>query len=744
MRKSLFAFLFLALSGVLQAQSGAVPPSGVTQPSPSTIVFITSASDFMTNYQLLETFQTRWKEREPLALILSYPLLPYAFPLTPKANELSIAAIAERLKGKAPTLIVAQGDPAFFLALELRGTRFPATPLIAIDVVGNEERRKKFEDDKALWVVELSEIGEKNVRLATQLFPKRKRAVLLLHVGKDLHAADALNDKYVSKFPSLTVVTLPNPSQDSADAILRTASDDTFVIGLTPGWIDSSGRYRSGKDFVRSITETYEVPMFEYLRSHLDGGTVGGVGMSPTLWGRKAAEMGLSIIIDGGEPSHWVAGADLTSTFADYRELRRFGSSPKLLPNGAELINQPPPAWIRYQHHLQLLLALLVLVSGALIARARVKHREKKLLVAANARLESEVAARTGELRHANDELEATNTSLTEAIRRTEAMQENVLRSAREITLGRFTAGIANGINSPLNAARSASAALRSVALDDGGLAARLLAFDEGQRSLFLRYAPRILSNSDYVEDAVKPTSFEFNQRFADLFGEEVSSIATDLSEMGLSGLGDDELAAFADEKGRDVVQALYHLTVIDRSTWIIDEAVDRAAETIVAVREYMADGGAGTETRAVDLRSTIERALLIIKHRLPGSVILETDFEEVPPILGSEATFVRIWASLMQNAIQAMPHGGLLDVSLKRDGGFAVVSVGDEGEGVDPSIADKIFEPFVTTRSMAEGMGLGLAFCKRAIESAGGEIGFIRKENGTIFQVRVPLGDAT
>lgn len=695
----------------------------------------------MTNYQLLETFQTRWKERDPLALILSYPLLPYAFPMTAYANELAIATIAERLKAKAPTLIVAQGDPAFMLALELRGTRFPTSPMVAIDVLGNEERRKKFADDKSLWVVEVSDIGAKNVRFAMQVFPKRKRAVILLHVGKDPQVADRIQDSFSSLFPSLTIVMVPNPSQDSADAILKTASDDTFVIGLTPGWIDSSERYRSGKDFVRSITETYDVPMFEYLRSHLDGGTTGGVGMSPTLWGRKAADMGLSIIFDGEEPSHWIAGADMTSAFADYRELRRFGSSPKLLPPDTELINQPPPAWIRYQLLLQTLLALLILVSAALIARARVRHREKKLLVAANARLESEVAVRTGELRHANEELEATNASLTEAIRRTEAMQENVLRSAREITLGRFTAGIANSINSPLNAARSASAALRSVALDEGGgLAARLLAFDEGQRSLFLRYAPRILSESNYVEEAAKPTSFEFSQRIAGLFGEDVSYIAADLSELGLSGLDDDELAAFTDEKGRAVVQALYRLTVIDRSTWIIDEAVDRAAETIVAVREYMADGGAGTEARPVDLRGSIERALLIIKHRLPGSIVLKTDFEEVPPILGSEATYVRIWASLMQNAIQAMPHGGLLDVSLTRDDGFALISVGDEGEGVDPSIAGKIFEPFVTTRSMAEGMGLGLAFCKRAVESAGGRIGFIRKEKGTVFQVRIPL----
>ena len=76
-----------------------------------------------------------------------------------------------------------------------------------------------------------------------------------------------------------------------------------------------------------------------------------------------------------------------------------------------------------------------------------------------------------------------------------------------------------------------------------------------------------------------------------------------------------------------------------------------------------------------------------------------------------------------------------------RREGGSAVVSVGDEGEGIHPSIAHRMFEPFVTTREKAEGMGLGLAFCKKAIESAGGEIAFEGKERGTVFHVRIPLG---
>jgi signal transduction histidine kinase len=738
MRQSALAFLLLILTA-FSAAWGASPPA-----SPSTIVFITSTSDTTMDYQLLEAFKVRWTEREPLALILPCPLSPWAFPLTSKANELSVASIAERLGGKPLSLIVAQGDPAFFLALSLRDTRFRGSPIIAFDIPGGAERRKRFEGDKSLYVVEPPDIGEKNVELAMKLFPKRKRAVLLLFVGKELQTASAVNDRFAALYPGLSFVTVPNPSQDSADSVLRTSPEDTFVISFNPGWFDCAGQYRSGKDYVRSVQDTYHVPMFEYLYSSLDGGTVGGVGLLPSRWGKEAADRGLSLVLDKKEPEHWTTGTDFTNVFADYREMRRFGSSPKLLPPGAELINQPPSAWVRYQRILQPLLAALALAVAAFSLRIILKRREKKFLVEANARLEREVAERTDELRSSNVELEVSNANLIEAIRRTEKMQEKVLSSARAITLGRFAAGMANGLNSPLNAARAANASLRSV-VGDGheGFSALLLAFDEAQRSTFLRNAPRVLSRPDYFEEAAKAAPRELERRLSRLSVPDAARVASDLSDAGLAGLDDAELAEFADEKGPAVAQALYRLSVFDRSTWIIDESVDRVAEIIKTVRDYVDDGGAVKGAGDVDLRGTIERALHIFRNRLPASVILQTHYEELPSIRGSESVFVRVWANLVQNALNAMPRGGRLDVSLRREGGFAVVSVGDEGEGVNPSIAHRMFEPFVTTRKKAEGMGLGLAFCKKAIESAGGEIGFEGKERGTVFHVRIPLSGA-
>ena len=50
-------------------------------------------------------------------------------------------------------------------------------------------------------------------------------------------------------------------------------------------------------------------------------------------------------------------------------------------------------------------------------------------------------------------------------------------------------------------------------------------------------------------------------------------------------------------------------------------------------------------------------------------------------------------------------------------------IEVEDDGPGVAPAVRDRLFEPFVTTKDVGEGTGLGLAVCRGLVESAGGEI---------------------
>ena len=77
-----------------------------------------------------------------------------------------------------------------------------------------------------------------------------------------------------------------------------------------------------------------------------------------------------------------------------------------------------------------------------------------------------------------------------------------------------------------------------------------------------------------------------------------------------------------------------------------------------------------------------------------------------------------------MRNAIEAMEgmEKRELTISAKAtDADMAVISVGDTGPGIAPDVADRLFQPFTTTK--ATGMGVGLSICRTIIEAHGGQI---------------------
>jgi PAS domain S-box-containing protein len=98
-----------------------------------------------------------------------------------------------------------------------------------------------------------------------------------------------------------------------------------------------------------------------------------------------------------------------------------------------------------------------------------------------------------------------------------------------------------------------------------------------------------------------------------------------------------------------------------------------------------------------------------------------------------------RVLENLLSNAAEAMPSGGMIKVDARREGGDVVLSVSDTGVGISEEVGDKVFSPLYTTKP--RGVGLGLPFCKRAVEAHGGSIGFNSDPGqGTTFTVKIPL----
>jgi signal transduction histidine kinase len=113
----------------------------------------------------------------------------------------------------------------------------------------------------------------------------------------------------------------------------------------------------------------------------------------------------------------------------------------------------------------------------------------------------------------------------------------------------------------------------------------------------------------------------------------------------------------------------------------------------------------------------------------------------DLPKVALSHQRIVQLLLNLMLNAVDAAPKkGGRVTVRASRAGEKVRVEVEDNGAGVAPEVKDTLFEPFVTTKPVGEGTGLGLAVCRGLVEAVGGTIGVESgAEGGARFVVELP-----
>lgn len=136
------------------------------------------------------------------------------------------------------------------------------------------------------------------------------------------------------------------------------------------------------------------------------------------------------------------------------------------------------------------------------------------------------------------------------------------------------------------------------------------------------------------------------------------------------------------------------------------------------------------------------DTAALVSPQRSLKDVSLKLDVASGLPAvaLGHEA-LMQVILNLVMNAADAVGPGGNVRVAAERSDVGVRLSVEDDGPGVDPRVQERLFEPFVTTKEVGKGTGLGLAVCRGLVEASGGSISLDREPRaGARFVVELPL----
>ncbi|MGB9235792.1 MAG: ATP-binding protein [Terriglobales bacterium] len=145
------------------------------------------------------------------------------------------------------------------------------------------------------------------------------------------------------------------------------------------------------------------------------------------------------------------------------------------------------------------------------------------------------------------------------------------------------------------------------------------------------------------------------------------------------------------------------------------------------------------------DVNRVVEQCLLLVRHNLlnAGIEAHPTLAEGLPRLQCDPSQIEQVLLAIIVNAADAMPRGGNLWVEslLSEDGSHISMVVRDDGAGIPPEIMPKIFEPFVTTKDLNHGTGLGLAVSRGIVERHSGKIS-IESEvgKGTTVTITLPV----
>jgi len=170
-------------------------------------------------------------------------------------------------------------------------------------------------------------------------------------------------------------------------------------------------------------------------------------------------------------------------------------------------------------------------------------------------------------------------------------------------------------------------------------------------------------------------------------------------------------------------------------------EGVDRTAAFVRDVKGF-SHAGAG-EREPADPNRLIESVLRVAAAQNHDGARIVTDLGDVPLVWCARQELKQVFLNLLINAIQATDEGGTIEIHTHGEPDAVVVTVEDDGAGIDPEHVDRIYDPFFTTKPVGEGTGLGLAISREIVRRHGGSIDLQSSAGtGTRFTVRIPVGE--
>jgi signal transduction histidine kinase len=344
---------------------------------------------------------------------------------------------------------------------------------------------------------------------------------------------------------------------------------------------------------------------------------------------------------------------------------------------------------------------------------------------------------------------EITSMLIHKMLDRSRVFTSSGLQDEKMVSLGKLSAGLAHELNNPA-AAIERSAALLEERLDEAEHAtlalgaakltdAQLAAMDDVRASCLAMRVPGVLSPIQQAEreDAI-----------ADWLADHGvdAAVAGPLAETSVTIDALDRIAAAVNGPPLSAILRWSAAGCSVRGIASeIQEAAMRISGLVTAIKGFTHMDQA-TVAEPVDLKSGLGNTVAVLnsKARSKSIAVAVNVPRNLPRALGFAGELNQIWANLIDNALDAAPASGRVDVNATRERDRVVVRVIDNGPGIPAEVRGRMFDPFFTTKPVGKGTGLGLDIVRRLLAHNDADVEVESVPGRTEFRVSLPIAEVT
>ncbi len=646
-------------------------------------------------------------------------------------------------------VVIVSDDDALSFALRFRPQLFPGVPIVFSGV--NDLRPENLAEGNITGVVETFDLTG-TIDVALKLHPEKHRMVV---VGDESTAGRAIKKQIEGLVPRykdrLQVDYWIQIGLAEAQERVQNLPDDSFLFFI-PYYQIIDKRTYTAEEVMNALYRHSRVPIYTSWEFLLGHGAVGGSMLSGHKHGQIAAEMALRILSGTPAGSIPVVREPTGDYLFDYTVMQHLKIAEALLPKGSRLINAPKafyelPKELFWTIIISMLLLLVTLIFLVLtmLGRRRVERKIKDQLSFQETLMDTNpqlVSWKNLEFKYLGaNRTFATFFGLNDP-------SEVISKSTKDVIHDQDYVQWSQSADVAVVNNREAFRKVRKKLTDHKGNVAWIevnkvpLRDQSGKIAGILSTAENITRELDLEKQLLQSQKMEAIGTLAGGIAHDFNNILTSIINSTELAIGDVDPES---QTAKDLERVL--------------KAARRGGRVVKQILAFSKPSQEGF--RPTNLTTVVTEVVGLMEVSLPGNIEMRSHISpNIGCILADPTQIYQAVMNLCTNAFQALrEHGGILQIRLEEmtltpeeakalnlePGDYIQLTVADNGPGIAPTIIDKIFDPFFSTKDKTEGTGLGLAVVHGIVKSHQGGLRVDSEEGqGTTFRMFFPRSSLT